>query len=149
SDALILAGGKLRVLECPGLTPAALRGHLARFDEALASLAAAADDAAADAAWPELEDAFHRAARWLWDVLAKRVLDALEQLGLTASLCVPAGAGDPRETPRIWWVPTGELARFPLHAAGYHGPTDGAPRSVFSRVVSSYATSLTSLRQAV
>jgi hypothetical protein len=140
SDALILAGRKLRVLECPGLTPAALRTHLARFEKALADLAGAPDDATADAAWPELEDAFHGAARWLWDVLAQRVL---EQLGFTGS------PGDPREAPRIWWVPTGELARFPLHAAGYHGPADCPPRSVSSRVVSSYATSLTSLRQAV
>jgi CHAT domain len=146
SDALVMAGGRLRVLECPGLTPAVLRGHLTRFDEALANLAAAADPAAADAAWPELEDAFHGAARWLWDVLAQRVL---EQLGLTGNPGLAAGAGDPREAPRIWWVPTGELARFPLHAAGYHASADGAPRSVFGRVVSSYATSLTSLRQAI
>jgi tetratricopeptide (TPR) repeat protein len=139
SDALILAGGKLHVLECPGLTPAALRGHLARFDEALTDLATAADDAEADAAWPELENAFHGAARWLWDVLAQRVLD---QLGF-------AGNALDGAAPRIWWVPTGKLARFPLHAAGYHGPADSAPRSVVSRVVSSYATSLTSLRQAV
>jgi tetratricopeptide (TPR) repeat protein len=140
SDALILTGGKLRVLECPELTPVALHEHLARFDEALAGLAAAADVAAADAAWPELEDAFHDASRWLWNVLARRVL---EQLGVAEE------AGDPREALRIWWVPTGELARFPLHAAGYHGSADSPPQSVFSRVVSSYATSLTSLRRAV
>ena len=146
SDALILAGRKLRVLECPGLTPAALRGYLARFDKALAGLAAAADDAAADAAWPELEDAFHGISRWLWDVLAQHVLD---QLGLTGNPGTMAGAGDLRQTPRICWVPTGELARFPLHAAGYHGLPDSATRSVFSRAVSSYATSLTSLRQAI
>lgn len=145
SDALILAGRKLRVLQCPGLTPAALREYLARFDKALAGLAAAADDAAADAAWPELEDAFHATARWLWDVLAQHVLD---QLGLTGNPGTTAGPGDPRQAPRIWWVPTGELARFPLHAAGYHGSPDSAARSVFSRVISSYATSLTSLRQA-
>jgi tetratricopeptide (TPR) repeat protein len=146
SDALILAEGKLRVVECPGLTPAALYEHLTRFDEALADLAAAADDAAADAAWPELEDAFHSAARWLWDVLAQGVL---ARLGLTGDLDIAAGASDLRDAPRIWWVPTGELARFPLHAAGYHESADSAPRTVFSRVVSSYATSLTSMRQTV
>ena len=47
SDALILAGGKLRVLECPGLTPAALRRHLTRFDKALADLAGAWEEAMA------------------------------------------------------------------------------------------------------
>jgi tetratricopeptide (TPR) repeat protein len=145
SDALILSGRKLRVLECPALTPAALRGHLARFDEALAALAAAADDAAADAAWPELEDAFHGTARWLWDVLAERVL---EQLGFTGDLGV-ATVKALRDAPRVWWVPTGELARFPLHAAGYHETADDVPRNVLRRVVSSYATSLTSLRRAV
>ena len=146
SDALILAGRKLRVLPCPGLTPAALRGYLARFDTALAALAAAADDAAADAAWPELEEAFHATARWLWDVLAQPVLD---HLGLTESLSATAGAGGLHQAPRIWWVPTGELARFPMHAAGYHGSPHSAARSVFSHAVSSYATSLTSLRQAI
>jgi tetratricopeptide (TPR) repeat protein len=146
SDALILAGRKLRILECPGLTPAALRGYLARFDTALAGLAAAADDAAADAAWPELEDAFHATARWLWDILAQPVL---EQLGLTANAGAAAGAADLREAPRIWWVPTGELARFPVHAAGYHGSPGSTARSVLSHAISSYATSLTSLRQAI
>jgi hypothetical protein len=146
SDALILAGRKLRVLPCPGLTPAALRGSLARFDTALAGLAAAADDDAADAAWPELEDAFHTTARWLWDVLAQPVL---EQLGLTGNPGTAAGAGDLQQALRIWWVPTGELARFPVHAAGYHGMPDSAARSVCGRAVSSYATSLTSLRQAI
>jgi len=145
SDALILAGRKLRVLPCPGLTPAALRGYLTRFDKALAGLAAAADDAAADAAWPELQEAFHATARWLWDILAQPVLD---QLGLTGNSGT-TGAGDLRDAPRIWWVPTGELARFALHAAGYHGPPHSLARSVAGRVVSSYATSLTSLRQAI
>jgi hypothetical protein len=140
SDALILASGKLRVVDCPGLSPAVLREHLARFDAALATLEAAADDTAAGAAWPELDDAFHDMARWLWDVLAGRVL---EHLGITTQM------DDPQDAPRVWWVPTGELARFPLHAAGYHGSTGSPPRTVFSRVVSSYATSLTSLRQAV
>lgn len=152
SDALILAGRRLRVLECPGLTPAVLRTHLARFEKALADLTAAADDDAADAVWPELEDAFHSAARWLWDVLAQRVLEQLgftRDISLTGSQSMAADTGDPREASRIWWVPTGELARFPLHAAGYHRTADGASPSVFRRVVSSYATSLTSLRQAV
>jgi hypothetical protein len=146
SDALIFANRKLRVLKCPELTPEGLHERLAWLDQALAALAAAADDAAADAAWPKLEDAFHGTARWLWDVLAERVL---RQLGLTEDLGIAAGTGDPRLAPRIWWVPTGELARFPLHAAGYHGPTGSMAGSVFSRAVSSYATSLTSLRRTV
>jgi CHAT domain len=161
SDALILDGRRLRVLPCPGLTPDALHEHLARLDQALAALAAATDGTGPDgtgpdgtapdgtgpgAAWAELEGAFHGAARWLWDVLVGPVLD---QLGLTEDLGIAVGAGDPRRAPRVWWVPTGELARFPLHAAGYHGRAGSTARSAFARVVSSYATSLTSLRRAV
>jgi tetratricopeptide (TPR) repeat protein len=140
SDALILAAGRLRVVECPGLTPAALRDHLARFDAALSDLETAAEDSAVQTAWTAAEDAFHDTARWLWDNLAGAVLECL---GITADM------EDPQDAPRIWWVPTGELARFPLHAAGYHGEAGSSSRAVFSRTVSSYATSLTSLRQAV
>jgi tetratricopeptide (TPR) repeat protein len=139
SDAIILVqGAAVDSVPCPGLSPGALRSRLARFDAALAAVGAAADDDAAEAAWPTFEETFHDMASWLWDELAAPVL---------ARLRIADAMGDPRDGPRIWWIPTGDLARFPLHAAGQHGRPGGA--SVFARVVSSYATTLTTLWQTV
>jgi CHAT domain-containing protein len=67
---------------------------------------------------------------WLWDTVARPVLDAL-----------PA-RGD-GTLPRVWWMPTGLLGLFPLHAAG-HQDQDGA----LDRVVSSYTPTLRTLRYA-
>ncbi|KAM5342202.1 hypothetical protein ACJ41O_015233 [Fusarium nematophilum] len=67
---------------------------------------------------------------WLWDVIAKPVLDAL---GFTQ----PPSDG---EWPHIWWIPTGLLRQFPLHAAGYH--IQRASETVIDRVMSSYGSSL-------
>ena len=138
SDAIILRpGATIDYVPCPGLTPGALRTRLARFGAALAALAAAGDDDAAAAAWPAFEESFHDMAGWLWDEMAAPVL---ERLDITRAM------SDLRDGPRIWWIPTGEIARFPLHAAGHHERPGAA--SVFARAVSSYATTLTSLWQA-
>lgn len=67
---------------------------------------------------------------WLWDVVAKPILDAL---GYT---CCPLT----EDWPRVWWIPTGSLSRFPLHAAGRHG--EGPGESVLDRVMSSYSSSI-------
>jgi CHAT domain-containing protein len=69
---------------------------------------------------------------WLWDTIAKPVLDAL---GFTQT---PGNSW-----PRIWWVPTGPLTRFPIHAAGYHGSSN----TVLDRVISSYSSSIRALIQ--
>lgn len=45
---------------------------------------------------------------WLWDTVALPVLD---KLGLIQT---PSN-----NWPRIWWIPTGPLTKFPIHAAGY------------------------------
>jgi tetratricopeptide (TPR) repeat protein len=67
---------------------------------------------------------------WLWDAIASPVLDAF---GLT---------GPPPEGgwPRIWWIPTGLLSKFPVHAAGYH--SEVSSEAVLSRVISSYSPSV-------
>ncbi|KAJ4007465.1 hypothetical protein NW752_007552 [Fusarium irregulare] len=67
---------------------------------------------------------------WLWDVIAKPVLD---KLGITHEL----GTGG---WSRIWWIPTGSLSRFPLHAAGYH--LRDTRDTVFDRAISSYSSSI-------
>ncbi|RYP58041.1 hypothetical protein DL770_010519 [Monosporascus sp. CRB-9-2] len=69
---------------------------------------------------------------WLWQTTAKPVLDAL---GFTKC---PQGCW-----PRIWWIPTGPLTKFPIHAAGNHFP--GSAETVLDRVVSSYSTSVRAL----
>jgi tetratricopeptide (TPR) repeat protein len=72
---------------------------------------------------------------WLWDTIAKPIIDTL---GFTQ----PPPVGNP--FPRIWWVLTGILSRFPLHAAGHHLiPT--STNTVMDRVMSSYSSSIKTL----
>ncbi|CAI6091411.1 unnamed protein product [Clonostachys chloroleuca] len=71
---------------------------------------------------------------WLWDVIADPILNAL---GFTET---------PKDQwPRMWWIPIGRLAKFPLHAAGHH--IDGSSRVVMDRVISSYSSSIQALIQ--
>ncbi|KAL5872591.1 hypothetical protein ACKVWH_008240 [Pyricularia oryzae] len=70
---------------------------------------------------------------WLWDVIVKPVLDAL---GITA----PPAAN---VWQHIWWIPTGILTRFPLHAAGHHHKHNA--ETTMDRVVSSYSPSIRSI----
>ena len=74
---------------------------------------------------------------WLWDSIAKKVLDAL---GLTE----PMSPDEP--PPRVWWVLVGMMGRFPLHAAGHH--FHGSTESVMDRAASSYTTSIRALVKA-
>ncbi|RSL71736.1 hypothetical protein CEP53_001343 [Fusarium sp. AF-6] len=71
--------------------------------------------------------------RWLWDSIAKPVLDKLRLTRLS-----PEG-----RLPRIWWIPTGILSGFPFHAAGYH--SNGSADSVIDLAVSSYSSSVKAL----
>lgn len=69
--------------------------------------------------------------KWLWECIARPVLDAL---GLFKT---PAPEED--HWPRVWWIPTGLLARFPIHAAGCHSkPGD----SVIDCVISSFSSTV-------
>jgi tetratricopeptide (TPR) repeat protein len=70
---------------------------------------------------------------WLWDVAASPVLIAL---GFTQP---PSGDN----WPHIWWIPTGPLNKFPLHAAGRH--RNNCTETVLDRVISSYSTSIKSI----
>ncbi|RBR18668.1 uncharacterized protein FIESC28_05945 [Fusarium coffeatum] len=67
---------------------------------------------------------------WLWDVIAKPIFDKLDVSHET-------GSGN---WSRIWWIPTGSLSRFPLHAAGYH--LRDTRDTVLDRVISSYSSSI-------
>ncbi|KAF5635871.1 30S ribosomal S17P protein [Fusarium sp. NRRL 52700] len=72
---------------------------------------------------------------WLWDVVAEPILNAL---GFTD---VPREG----EKKRVWWILTGSLSTFPIHAAGRHGQRNG--ETVMDRVMSSYATSVSAILQ--
>ncbi|KAH6884478.1 CHAT domain-containing protein [Thelonectria olida] len=73
--------------------------------------------------------------KWLWDTTAKPILTSI---GLTEA--------SPDSWPRIWWIPTGPLAKFPIHAAGDYSSNDYSD-TVLDRVVSSYSPSVKSLVQ--
>ncbi|KAE9378772.1 TPR-like protein [Stipitochalara longipes BDJ] len=66
---------------------------------------------------------------WLWDVVASPILDALR-------FSEPP-LGD--DWPHVWWIPTGVLSRFPLHAAGNYRQVS---QTVLDRVISSYSSSV-------
>lgn len=76
---------------------------------------------------------------WLW---SKVVEPVLKEIGITTRR-----TGE--RWPRIWWIPGGEFAWLPIHAAGYHdrrNATD-AP-ALLDRAQSSYVPSVSMLIQA-
>lgn len=75
---------------------------------------------------------------WLWKVVAKPVLRVL---GFDQA----PSPGDP--WPCICWIPTGLLAKFPIHAAGLHTEGDFT-NSVLDRAISTYSTSVWALVEA-
>ncbi|MCJ1360186.1 MAG: hypothetical protein MMC33_010189 [Icmadophila ericetorum] len=68
---------------------------------------------------------------WLWAAIAGPVLRALEFIQPLSTY---------KTLPRMWWITTGPLSRFPLHAAGYHGKR--SDETVIDRVMSSYSCSI-------
>ncbi|KAF6842180.1 hypothetical protein CMUS01_03357 [Colletotrichum musicola] len=68
---------------------------------------------------------------WLWDDVVSPILAFL------GFVKTPACG---QTWPHVWWIPTGPLVRFPLHAAGYHLRGDSS--STLDRVVSSYSSSI-------
>ncbi|KAM5520399.1 30S ribosomal protein S17P-like protein [Fusarium oxysporum f. sp. phaseoli] len=76
---------------------------------------------------------------WLWDSIVSPVLEALGYTG-------PPSRDDP--WPRIWWIPTGSLSKFPLHAAGHH-LDEQFFNSTIDRVISSYSPSIRALVETV
>ncbi|KAH7255313.1 CHAT domain-containing protein [Fusarium redolens] len=73
---------------------------------------------------------------WLWDTIVCPVLD---RIGFSET---PTGDN----WPQVWWIPTGILKQFPLHAAGCHRKKTN--ESTLDRVVSSYASSVKAMIQA-
>ncbi|MGW1720427.1 CHAT domain-containing protein [Streptomyces sp. NPDC002156] len=65
---------------------------------------------------------------WLWETIVEPVLEAV---------------GIDESKTRVWWLPTGLLGLFPLHAAGHPGQP-----GALDRVVSSYTPTLRALAHA-
>ncbi|VUC21617.1 unnamed protein product [Clonostachys rosea] len=70
---------------------------------------------------------------WLWDTAAGPILESLGYLGAPANSCWP----------HVFWIPTGALSFFPIHAAGYHYA--GSTRTVIDSVISTYTSSVRAL----
>ncbi|CVL00470.1 uncharacterized protein FMAN_09904 [Fusarium mangiferae] len=68
---------------------------------------------------------------WLWDTVAHPILSALGFAQRHKSSL--------EKWPRIWWVATSTMTKFPFHAAGRH---KDASASVLDRVMSSYSPSI-------
>ncbi|KAH6616261.1 CHAT domain-containing protein [Boeremia exigua] len=70
---------------------------------------------------------------WLWTAAVEPILTALGY----------QHAPKTDDWPQVWWIPTGPLNHFPIHAAGLH--IKGNSTSTLDRVMSSYTTSVKSL----
>lgn len=132
-DALAVTPGGVTVIPLPGLTAAQATYRANQFLEALRELADAPVERSGSRDRPDPSRAMDEVLGWLADAVTGPVLD---RLGFG---CAAEGP-----LPRLWWCPTGPVTVLPLHAAG----RDGAGGRVLDRVVSSYASSLRTLRDA-
>lgn len=119
-DAFLIERDSIRVLELPGLT---MEEVVQRFKTLRQSLVGDLADMAA-------------VMEWLWTSITRPCLEAL-------NFTSPISGGHTAGWPRVWWIPTGPLSHFPLHAAGRH--RQGGGETVLDRVMSSYALSLRGL----
>lgn len=91
---------------------------------------------------PNPERTMAKTLNWLWTTVADPILS---ELGYTTT---PATG---TAWPRVWWVTTGMLASFPIHAAGLLAPdatgqlVPDKANTVLDRVVSSYSPSVKAL----
>ncbi|MGW0700160.1 CHAT domain-containing protein [Streptomyces sp. NPDC002867] len=131
---VVLPGGRVEVVPLTGIdlagTDRVVNTYLAHLSEAASSGGLARERA---------RHTVHNTLEWLWERIARPVLD---RLGLPYKTTSP---------PRLWWCPTASLVILPLHAAGKY------PRSLHDRtepaglpyaVVSSYTSTLSALAEA-
>jgi tetratricopeptide (TPR) repeat protein len=77
--------------------------------------------------------------KWLWDAAIKPILEELDLLQTTT-------VENCSELPRIWWVTSGILGLFPIHAAGH--TWGDSLENTMSHVVSSYIPTIKALEYA-
>lgn len=119
-DAFLIQRDSIMVVELPDLTNQEVRQRLETLRESPAG---------------HLAD-MGEVLEWLWTSVARPCLDAL-------NFTSPISSENTAGWPRIWWIPTGPLSQFPLHAAGRHW--QGKGQTVLDRVMSSYALSVRTL----
>ena len=111
-DALIIEKTQIRALQLPHLRASDIRAHVTEASSEPEALAKPG------------------VLEWLWNTIARPVLDTL---GFTQTPSTD-------RWPHIWWIPTGLLAKFPIHAAGYQ--SQSSSDAVIDRVISSYSSSV-------
>ncbi|MCJ1249958.1 hypothetical protein MMC30_007184 [Trapelia coarctata] len=126
-DAILVDSTRIWTLPLPELTEEKLHG---KSDEIQGYLARREDQ---HKIFPDLWKSLSALLKWLWAVLAQPVL---EDLGYQACKS---------DWPHIWWVPTGVLGLYPIHAIGTGLNME---TNVMDRVISSYTPSLRALSQA-
>ena len=134
-DALILTPEDIQKCELPALSLADVRTRLTELRSAVSGTSRPAKTR------QETERILHDTLAWLWDNVTGPILD---RLGIAAPL------QNGQDWPRLWWVPCGPLAHFPLHAAGRHleDAKQGHSPTVLDRVASSYSPTVRALTHA-
>jgi tetratricopeptide (TPR) repeat protein len=130
-DAIAIRDGRVQVVRLPGVTSAGVAEVTARYLRLFSRLRRLGQLTTAQRR--STSNALRDISGWLWDLIARPVLD---------------GLGLPRhdgEVPRLWWCPTGSLALLPLHAAHRYDPERGTDAGVADWTVSSYAVSIRTL----
>ncbi|KAK4169546.1 CHAT domain-containing protein [Cladorrhinum sp. PSN259] len=117
-DAFLIERDAIRVVNLPALTQSEAEGHVQNLRSSRAAAVASSQSVSLE---------------WLWNVVARPVLDELGFKNAVTDV----------NWPRIWWVPTGPLSQLPLHAAGLY--SQGSTETVLDRVMSSYTSSVKAL----
>ncbi|KAG0276376.1 hypothetical protein BGZ95_007622 [Linnemannia exigua] len=127
SDAIIIRKGSIHTVDLPNLDEEVLSEKSWEIQTRLAK------ETQDEHTLSELQKLLTEFYRHLWKSLVKPVLTFL---GYTSS---PASS---ERWPHIRWIPTGVLCLYPIHAAGL---SLNKPDNTMNRVISTYATSLSSL----
>lgn len=125
SDAIIVTANGVNSLSLPLLGERTMAEKDQLYDEALSLMSI--DLSAAT-------EKLDQVLEWLWDTVAEPIL---QHLGFDGT----STAED--NLPRSWWITTGQIGKFPLHAA--RNQKKGPHCTVLDRTVPSYINSLRAL----
>lgn len=124
SDVFVVTKSEIRSHRLTNLNAVALKGQAQRLLECIKMR---------KSCYAIAMDKISKLLEWLWDVAVDEILD-----GIGFKETPLPGA----EWPRVWWIGSGLLNLFPIHAAGYH---ESSSRNALDRVISSYALTMKAL----
>lgn len=132
SDAIIVRSNGVIALPLPNFTHDACLEKAGELHVALTSMGGDFENAS---------QIFDKVMLWLWTSVAEPVLRELGFLGRTE------GNSSQNKLPHVWWMTTGWLNIFPIHAAGDHkkAVTTEDPCTVMDSTFSSYINTLKAL----